>query len=518
MSVIKALPKDGLIVDAIMSKVYSLGVSDFTSSYDEDGNTVVRINDDNKKYKSKVLVSIEDDATSAYLSIYPPIGGGAGLTYEDIYDTVTEDGIKVNVSYTAIETAAQLNLDGFIVEHLRFATGHRPIVGRDARVVVQFAAAEKKAKVDTDGKIDHKNIDNLILAKKGDLLLTKRPATSGVKGLSVKNSEIIPKAGKDIEIICGEGVMENAVGTAYTATHDGYVQFNDNVLAVHQVYFVHGDVDYAVGNIRFNGTIHVKGDVLSGFRLEASKDVIVDGVCGDCEIVAHQSLYLKTGVKGSKTNLFKAGVDAFIGYCENAKIFAKRNMTIKKYAYNSELQAGNRIEALHGDGIIAGGFVKAYSEIQAKQFGTEGNSKFTIEVGTKYYLDNVMDRLRKERARMVDTHEKINLALSRANMGIPEVRDSESVKNILEIKRNFETTIASMQEREALLEAESRAKRPKVKVRGRIYEGVTVMFFNAASTIREKMENAVFYLDEKYGEVAWISLKDKKEAEELGLD
>jgi uncharacterized protein (DUF342 family) len=514
MSTIKALPADSGQINAIMSKVYSIGVSDFTSSYDEHGNTVVHLNDDvEKHYTSKVLVSIEEEGTEAYLSIYPPIGNGRGLSYEDIFDTISDDGIKVNLNYDALENASHLNEDGFIVERLLIATGHKPIMGKDARLTLQFASSDNKPKEDKDGKVDYRDVNNLILAKKGDVLITKRPATSGVKGLSVKNSDIPPKTGKDIEIVCGEGVMQNTVGTAYIATHDGYVQFIDNVLAVHQVYFVHGDVDYSIGNIRFNGTIHVKGDVLSGFKLEASKDVIVDGVCGDCEIIAHQSLYLKTGVKGSKVNSFKAGEDANIGYCENAKILARRNVVIKKYSYNSDIQAGNRIEAIHGEGIIAGGFAKAYMEIQAKQIGTDGNAKFTLEVGTKYYMDQMMSRLRKERSHISETLEKVNLALSRANMGIPEVRNSPAVKRAQEVKKSLEATIESMNEREAALELESRAKRPKVKVRGRIYEGVTVMFFNAASTIREKMENAVFYLDEKYGEVAWVSLKDAQSIE-----
>ena len=45
-------------------------------------------------------------------------------------------------------------------------------------------------------------------------------------------------------------------------------------------------------------------------------------------------------------------------------------------------------------------------------------------------------------------------------------------------------------------------------VKNKVYEGVTVMFYNVGAVVKEPMENMVFYYDDKYGEVAWISLKN----------
>jgi uncharacterized protein (DUF342 family) len=499
----------------VMNKIYQLGVNDFKMEGQKDGSIFVTLDDARKRYDSKVLIDLEENGVKAYMTVYPAIGGGHKLTYEDILEVINEGNITVNLDNDAIEKAAQLLEEDTIVSHLHFATGQEARPGRNAVITLQFSTEkkEKKTNIGKDGKVDYKNVDNIVRVKKGDVLITKRPATEGVRGLTVKNTEIIPPVGKDIEIFLGEGVMLNSVGTQYIATNDGYVEFNNNVLAVHQVLFVHGNVDYSSGNIKFNGTVHVKGDILPGFRVEASKDIIVDGVCSDCEVIAHKNLYLKLGIKSSKKNLFRAGEDAVIGYCENATVFAKRNIIIKRYSYGSELTAGNRIEATQADGIIAGGYIKAFAEVAAKQLGTEGNSKFTVEVGTKYYVDQAIARLRKEKARLIETLDQVNAALKKVDLQLPAVAENKAVKKLLEIRENLQTIIKDMHNKEDELMDGSKAKQPKIKVKGRTYEGVTIMIFNCGSTVRQFMENSVFYLNEKYAEVAWVSMKDVKEIE-----
>ncbi|MDR2869507.1 MAG: hypothetical protein LBV04_03570, partial [Deferribacteraceae bacterium] len=70
-------------------------------------------------------------------------------------------------------------------------------------------------------------------------------------------------------------------------------------------------------------------------------------------------------------------------------------------------------------------------------------------------------------------------------------------------------------EKEDELLDEARAEKPRIKVKGAVYEGITVSFFNSSSTIRERAENIVFYLDVKYKEVAWVSLKDANTIDDL---
>ncbi|MDR0454017.1 MAG: FapA family protein [Deferribacteraceae bacterium] len=513
MVTIKATPDDAEKVLNIFSKAYNLGINDFTSKTLDDGSVEAEINDSGRKYDSKVLITLEQNGVEAYISIYPALGSGKNLSKDEIYETISDEGIKVSVDKVAVEKAAKMHHENYIVDHILFATGIPAHKGRDAVISVQFSAADKKPKLNADGTVDFKNIDNVIHAKKGDILITKRPATMGLKGLTVKNAEIIPHPGKDVDIFQGEGVMLNPTGTSYIALQDGYVEFKNGLLAVHNVLFINKDVDFSTGNIKFNGTVHIRGDVLAGFKVVAKDDVIVEGVCGDCEIIAGGNIIIKTGIKGNFNNLFKAGNNVVIGYSDKAKIFAKNNLIIKKYSYNSDLYAGDKLEATAGEGIIAGGMIKAFSEVNAKQLGTQGNSKFTIYMGTKYHMDQAVEKIRQDKARMTETMDKMQDILGRFNLFKPEVLNNIKIKKLIDMKNNFESIISEMEDKEEELIEQSKAKNPKIKIKGIVFGGVTVMIFNCATTVREKISNAVFYLDEKYAEVAWVSLKDAKNIE-----
>jgi uncharacterized protein (DUF342 family) len=500
-------------ITSVLSKSYHLNADQYTAEDMSGGLTRVEINDEGRKYDSKVYIALANDSLEAYLSIYPPLGTGSKLTLEEIKKAIADEGVRVNLNEEAIAKIAELHYKDYIVERTLIAVGQPPVKGRDASIILQFSTAEKRPKLSDSGRVDYKNIDNIIHAKKGDVLITKRPATRGIRGVTVKNGEISPVPGKDVEIYYSEGVMMNPTGTTFVATHDGYVEFNGTTISVHEVYFVNHDVDYSTGNIRFNGTVHVKGDVLSGFRIEAKKDVIVEGVCGDCEILALKNINIKLGIKGNFSNLFRAGGNIVIGYGENAKVLAKNDIIIKKYSYNCDLYAGNRIDASSGDGIIAGGMVKAFSELMAKQLGTHGNSRFTVYMGTKYYIDQKLERLRREKARLMEKLGQIQDMLGKFNLSRADVINNPKIKNLQDLKRNFESVIAEMGEYEEDYLTQSRADKPKIKIKGVVHSGVTVMFFNCSSTVREPIENAVFFLDEKYAEVAWVSLKDIKTIE-----
>ncbi len=267
-------------------------------------------------------------------------------------------------------------------------------------------------------------------------------------------------------------------------------------------------MDYSTGNIRFNGSVHVKGDVLSGFKIEVDKHILVDGICQDCEIIAKGNVILRTGIKCTGSGLVRAGGTAVIGYAEKAKVYARESIEIRKYAFNCELFAGTKIDAMNGDGIIAGGLIRAFQDISVKQLGTNGNSKFNVIIGMKYYIEFELEKLRREKVRIAETIERVDTALSRFNLNRPKIANHPKIIKMLEVKSSLGELITELDKREAKLIEENKAKSPRMKVKNKVFEGVTVMFYNVGAVVKEPMENMVFYYDDKYGEVAWISLKN----------
>lgn len=509
----KILLKDKDHIADILFDQYKIPAENYTiSESDDDESFTVHISEE-KTVDGAVKIKTEDNDMEAYLYLYPPIGGGREITYEDIMAEVSENGITYNLNNDAISEALFIVNDNTVVFKKLIASGMRMRPGRDAVITLNFSKTGKRTKINADGTVDFKNISNIIDVRKSDAIVLKKPATNGSKGMTVKGVELLPPPGKDISLTCGEGVVMNATGTSYIAAYDGYVELKGSYIAVHEVYFVNGNVDFSTGNISFNGTVHIKGDVLAGFKVHAGKDVFVDGICNDCEIIA-QNINIKTGIKSSgRENLFKARESITVGYCENAKICAKQSVTINKYAFNCDIYSGGTIDATSGDGIIAGGMVKAFSEVNVNQLGTQGRSNFSIYMGTKYYIDDAIEILRKQRAELTDNLNKMRDLLSMFDLNNPKVAGSYKISKIVKLTERFEDLISQVTQKENELSVGSKADDPKVKVNKLVFEGVSLIFFNLTVTVKEMQENMVYYLNRKYNEIAWISLKDAQNIE-----
>lgn len=507
----KLLIRDGRSLDRVkdvINRVYNLRTSEYSIEEKENGGFDIVFNCPDKAMDSRVIVSTDNGAYRGYLNCYPSINEGHMQTYEEILEYLSNEGVVANLNEEVVKECFNKFAAGEVVENVLIAEGIAPIPGRDAEVVIHFGKTERRPKMTADGKIDYKNMNNIIMVRKGDTLITKKPASPGVRGINIKNEEVVPLPGKDVVILVSDGATVNETGTVYTAMIDGYVDYNGKKLGVYPVYVVKKDLDYSVGNIKFNGCVHVCGDVLSGFKIEADKHILVDGICQDCELIAKGNVILKTGIKSTGTGFVKAGGSAIIGYAEKARIHAKEDIEIKKYAFNCEIFAGNNIEAVSGEGIIAGGTIRAFSSISLKKLGTQGNSKFNVIVGSRYYIEFELERLRREQIRIKETLEQIAAALSKFDISREKVRNHPKIEKMFEVKKSLEVLSNDLNDREEWLIRENKAKNPKIKVREKVFEGVTVMFFNVASVVREQMSNVVFYLDEKYSEVAWVSLKD----------
>ena len=406
----------------ICNKIYNLRAGEYEIEGGTENRATVIFKCADKVANSKVFLTTDEGAFTGYLFMYPALNEGTTHTLEEILDYLAAEEIE-NIDKNQISSLFHRFADGEVIENEIIAEGIRPTVGKDAEITLHFGTADKKPKI-KDGKVDFKNLDNIVMVEKGDVLITKKPAIHATV---------------------------NEAGTIFSATTDGYVDFGNKRLGVYPVYMVKGNVDYSTGNIRFNGSVHVKGDVLSGFKIEADKHILVDGICQDCEIIAKGNVILRTGIKCTGSGLVRAGGTAVIGYAEKAKIYARESIEIRKYAFNCELFAGTKIDAMNGDGIVAGGLIRAFQDISVKQLGTNGNSKFNVIIGMKYYIEFELEKLRREKARIAETIERVDTALSRFNLKRPKVANHPKIIKMLEVKSSLSDLLQELDKREAKL-------------------------------------------------------------------
>lgn len=456
-------------------------------------------------------IRIADDDMYAYLSVYPPVNQGKKVTIEDIYNELEILGIKTGLKSESIKESITIAEFGNIIENVKIAVGVPPIDGKDATIVKHFEEKIVKKEVKDDEKVDYRDITNIINVVTGELLVSKKPPTKGVSGVTVKGVEIFPKEGKDIEITILEGVREE--NFQYFAEIDGYVYFKDNKLAVYPLYKVK-NVDYRVGNINFNGTVYVTGDVLYGFKIEAQKDVIVDGICDDCTIIAGERIEIKGGIKGKGQNLFKAKKEFICGYIENGNIYCEGDINIKKYSYNSKMYSKGKVSALESRGVLAGGYIQAYSEIECMTLGAKGVSNFTVRVGDDYTFEATLMEKEEYLEKINIALEKAGEALSKVDLKSQAVVSNPKIIKLLEYKRDLLIKRDEVVKEIEQLRSKMRYKKPKIRVKNIAYEGTVIQIYDRKLKIKERLESVLFFLEPKYEDIGWISLKEVDEFEQ----
>jgi len=450
-------------------------------------------------------VKVSEDDMKVFLSLYPPVNNGKKINLDNIYEELEEQGIKFGILDNKTNEAISITENGNILENILIAKGLEPIDGKDAAIIKHFEKKITKKEVDEKARVDYKEVFNIINVEAGELLVTKKPATSGVPGRTVKNIEIKPKSGKDIEISIIEGVREE--NNNFYAEIDGYVEFKNNKIAVYPLYKVRC-VDYKTGNINFKGAVHVIQDVLFGFKVVAQKDVVVEGVCDDCVIIAEENIVIKGGIKGKKENLFKAGKSFICGYMENANVYCDGDVTINKYSYNSNIYSRGKIVATQGRGVIAGGEVVAFSEVECNILGSPGVSNFLVKVGTDYLIEKELVEKEQEYGKINMAILKANEVLSQVNLKSKAAITNPKVVKLLEYQKEL------LQRRDALFQEIDGLKRrlryykPRIRVKGTVYGGVTIQMYGKKLKVKEKMESIVFFLEPKYEDIGYVSLKE----------
>lgn len=492
----------------LFDKKYGLDLNDFIFSREDSGRILAKIVTD-RSVDASAELEISNDGLKAVVDLYPAINSGAPLTSDHIMELLQEESVTVNIHRDSIENAVKMCNEGGISEGIVVAEGVEPIHGKNSQVLLNFDPIKSKPKILKNGRVDYKNIDNIRIVNEGDLLLTKKPATAGVRGLSVRNQEIPPEPGVDTDISIGEGVRSEKEGSEYYALTDGCVSFARNTLEVSPVYVVRGNVDYGTGNIVFNGSVHVKNDILSDFKIKAEKDIYIDGICQDAHLEAGGNIIIKLGVKGDLKGSIKAKGDVVIGYAEGANIEAKGNIEILKYAYHSKLKAGGKLEAVKDPGVVAGGAVVAFEEVRILQAGTSGNSRFKINVGTKFYFADEMDALKKTQLKYEENKSKIDEFLGSVNLKKKEVLANPKVRQLITMRKQIDAKIADVEKNMQKLIKEANHPRPKLKVTGTLFGGLDVQIYREKVTVRENQQNVVYYFDDKYQEIKFVSLEDQ---------
>ncbi|HUU29883.1 MAG TPA: FapA family protein [archaeon] len=420
---------------------------------------------------------------------------------EDLKRFLNDNGIVYGILDEEIENIfRQVRFE----ESVLTAQGVRVVNEKDGQIKYYFDT-ELKPLEDEYGKLDYKELNLIQNVKKGDKLAEYFPPEKGVEGCTIFGKKIPPKEGAHPPLPSGKNAQQDPKNpNLLIAEIDGSVRLKGKSVEVEPVVTIKKDVDFSTGNINFNGSVFINGDVKSGFSVKAKNDVQVNGVVEEAVIEAGGDVLLKTGFVGRSKGKIIAQGNVTAKFCENENIICEGDLYISEYVMHSTIQTKGTLFITEKTGLIVGGEIYAVKGIEAKTIGNQNYSPTAIIVGMDKETNDEIRELKEYLAENAKQLKKIETILEKfarrklIKKALPDhiikiIPELKLLKNLKEAKaRNIMTKIKQ------LASIADKSRTAVVKIFNVVYPGTTITIYDRHFTVSEPMKYVYFkYTDQE---------------------
>lgn len=303
---------------------------------------------------------------------------GEGWTREKLKAMLGERGVVFGVLEEALEEAASMASAGRDVEGLVVARGEIPVHGEDGWIEELFSRPTGKPRVDERGDVDFYELDLMVQVRAGTVVARRHPPREGKDGRNVLGEEVKHRPGRAAAFNYGEGLRVE--GNELVATRDGCLVWTGDTLSVRDLLVVNGDVDFATGNIDFNGYVLVKGDVRDGFKVEAEKSVEIEGSVERATVISRNgNISVKKGIQGKGRARIVAQGKVMAKFIQEAYVEAEE-VIVNEYIFRSEIRTEKGVVVEGKRGVINASSVRAKTHVYVRNLESQRLGDTVIEV------------------------------------------------------------------------------------------------------------------------------------------
>lgn len=432
-------------------------------------------------------LTVSPDKMQAYAKFYAASEGAEELTAEEILKDLEVKGIVFGVKQKVIEQYIQ---NKEYCEDILLAEGIPPVQGRDAYIEYMFNT-DKKAKPTLleDGSVDFFNLNILNHCAKGDLLATLHPEETGKDGMNVFGERIKPADVKKATFKYGNNIELSEDGMTLTSMVDGHVELVEGQVFVSDMLIVE-NVDNSTGNIEYEGSVQVNGNVFTNFSIKARGDIIVKGVVEGAQLQADGNIIIARGMNGMGKGTLDAKGNIVAKFLENATAQADGYIASESILH-SKVMARGEVNVDGKRGFITGGKVSAAGGINVKTLGSEMGADTVVEVGSDPRIKSRISQLQKlieEDNKSLQTIEPVlKAAMQKVSQGIKLGPDQ--VKQIHALNLTGQQKKAAIKANEAelneLMEQVGNTTQAQIKVRGMVYPGTQICIEDVSMTVQK---------------------------------
>jgi len=369
-------------------------------------------------------LELELDATrmSALLTLLPP-KGGKPVTLEAVRQVLAERGIVHGILEQELIDAVTQGRR----ETVQIARGTPPTRGTPTRFESLLDRLKPRGQdIDELAQVDYRDLGSLLLVTPGMPLMRRTPPLPGVDGTTVLGEPILPDELPDTPFasdLSGAAVdpedplLLRAIiaGTPTLVSHG--VQVNPMVEV--------DAVNLSTGNIHFEGSLLVRGDIAATMEVHVTGDVVVNGTMEAALVEAGGNVTVKGGIIGLAEALQDAAAAARTArvvcggalrakFIENAVISAGKDVDVEREVRQSSIASGGSINVGPPNtqqSAITGGQTRAMQAVRAGTIGSPSGIPTLVQAGLDPHADIKRTALARKRQKMHEEKSKLEQLL-----------------------------------------------------------------------------------------------------------
>ncbi|MCV2367971.1 DUF342 domain-containing protein [Roseateles oligotrophus] len=356
---------------------------------------------------AKILVEIAADEMSASVTLEPS-DSGLPIQLDALMSELASAGVTHGIDESALAEACRATS----AQQLVAAVGRAPVRGADASFELLIEDHRERApKVNAQGMVDFREHGEVPVVSPGQLLMRRTPASAGEAGVNVRGQALPAEPGLDEPFtmpLLG-AALDPSDANLLRATAKGQPVRLGNAVSVEQLFQVSG-VNMASGNVNFDGTVQIDGDVVAGMKVTATGDILVQGTVEGGILEAGGDIRIQGGAIARAS--LQAGASVEVRFVENSTVHAALAIVIDDSALHSELQAGAQIsvgEKSRQRGRLAGGSARAKMRIKVPTLGASAGGRTRLQVGLDPELEDKLADLVQLAAKQKAEAEKFEL-------------------------------------------------------------------------------------------------------------
>ena len=443
-----------------------------------------------------LFVAASKDKMTATVRFYAGTEQGARLTKEDIFEQLNKSGIIYGINEEMIDNWLE---DRVYCTDILIAEGTPPEKSRDAVIEYMFDTEKRfKATVDVDGTVNFHQLNIINNVVSGDVLAVLTPAYRGEQGTNVAGVALPSKKPLNKALKYGKNVRISDDLCFLSAMVSGFVDIDSGRVFVENVYSIKGDVGAATGDVVFDGIVRISGDILTGYSVKATSDVIIAGVIESSHVTSGGNIVIANGVYGGAKAFISAVGDITAKFIQEAVVYAEGNIFAGSILY-SNVSSRSCIEVKSGKGLVKGGELRARTQLTLKTVGTmRTGSSSLLEVGANpdeiERFTALEEELAKKRAEQTKVRQGIGFLQKKINHGTPLTRDQDNLMKALPHRLELiNAEIGKIYRKYIALKAHlTKSDSGKIVIEDIIYDGAKIVISGVSYYVREDLVQCQF--------------------------